>query len=111
MSQELASFILDNLTLILLLVAIVIFSWLTIKARNVRSFQFQISIFLVVWIIGEVIGFLAGKNIIQLGISNDLSLEVHLSAMTFFCLMLWLRFYTSKRSGKKMIEDLEDSLR
>ena len=43
---------------------------------------------------------------IQLG---DVGLEIHVISMVFFSMMLWLRFYYSKRSGKKMIEDVADA--
>ena len=37
-------FIMDNITTMLLFVALGLFVWLTIKSRNIRNFQFQISL-------------------------------------------------------------------
>ena len=45
--------IVSNFTLYLLFVALGIFVWLAWRSRSVKSFQFQISIFLLIWIGGE----------------------------------------------------------
>jgi hypothetical protein len=44
----------DNSTLALLSVAFIIFCLLAAKSKNIKSFQFQISLFIVIWIIGEI---------------------------------------------------------
>jgi hypothetical protein len=44
-------------------------------------------------------------------LQGNLGLEIHVVSMVFFSLMLWLRFYYSERSGKKMIEDVDATLR
>jgi len=45
----------EYVTLILLFAALGVFIYLAVIARNIRSFQFQISIFIVIWISGELI--------------------------------------------------------
>jgi len=54
-----------DLTLILLLIAMGIFGILTIKSRNLKSFQFHVSVIIIIWIVGEVIGILNDMNIIE----------------------------------------------
>jgi hypothetical protein len=102
----------NNITIILLLIALGIFVWQASRSKSIRSFQFQISIFLVVWILGEMVGNLEGNRIIVFpALQGNLGLEIHLVSMILFSLMLWLRFYYSERSGKKMIEDVNATLR
>jgi hypothetical protein len=102
----------NNITIILLLIALGIFVWQASRSKSIRSFQFQISIFLVVWILGEMVGNLEGNGIIVFpALQGNLGLEIHLVSMILFSLMLWLRFYYSERSGKKMIEDVNATLR
>src|SRR6266487_1244747 len=102
----------NNITIILLLIALGIFVWQASRSKSIRSFQFQISIFLVVWILGEMVGNLEGNGIIVFpALQGNLGLEIHLVSMILFDLMLWLRFYYSERSGKKMIEDVNATLR
>jgi hypothetical protein len=102
----------NNITIILLLIALGIFVWQASRSKSIRSFQFQISIFLVVWILGEMVGNLEGNGIIVFpALQGNLGLEIHLVSMILFSLMLWLRFYYSERSGKKMIEDVDATLR
>jgi hypothetical protein len=99
-------------TAILLLIALGIFVWLAARSKSVRSFQFQMSIFLVVWILGEIAGSLQDSGIIVFtSLQGDVGLEIHTVSMAFFSIMLWFRFYYSERSGKKMIESLDTTLR
>ncbi len=98
----------DNTTLALLSVAFIIFCLIAAKSKNIKSFQFQISLFIVIWIIGEIADVLQEASIIEISGLANVGLQIHLVSMVFFALMLWLRFYLSKRSGRKLIEDIKD---
>ena len=101
----------NNITIILLLIALGIFVWQVSRSKSIRSFQFQISIFLVVWILGEIVGSLEDNGIIVFpALQGNIGLEIHVVSMVLFGLMLWLRFYYAERSGKKMIEDVDATL-
>ena len=101
--------LMNSITTMLLLIALSIFVWLAVRSKNVRTFQFQISIFLIIWISGEIAGILQDSGIIVLSIvQGDIGFEIHIVSMVFFSMMLWLRYYYSQRSGKKMIEDIKD---
>jgi hypothetical protein len=101
----------NNITIILLLIALGIFVWQVSRSKSIRSFQFQISMFLVVWILGEIVGNLEDNGIIVFpALQGNIGLEIHVVSMVLFGLMLWLRFYYSERSGKKMIEDEDAKL-
>jgi len=68
--------IMSNITVILLLVALGIFVWLVVRSKSIRSFQFQMSIFLVVWILGEIAGSLRDNRIIVFtALQGDIGLE------------------------------------
>lgn len=109
MTESAMLLLINNTTLILLSIAIIIFSLLAAKSKNIiRSFQFQISIFIIIWIIGEIADVLEEDGIIDIPAVENVGLEIHLASMAFFSLMLWLRFYLSKRSGRKLIEDIKD---
>jgi hypothetical protein len=103
----------SGLTIILLFIALSIFIWLAIRSRGITTFQFQIAIFILIWILGEIIGVLQEYQIIILSpLFNrlpDISLQIHLSSMIFLSVMLWIRFYYSERSQKKLIDDLSDN--
>jgi len=101
----------NNITIILLLIALGIFVWQVSRSKSIRSFQFQMSIFLVVWILGEIVGNLKDNGIIVFpALQGNIGLEIHVVSMVLFGLMLWLRFYYAERSGKKMIEDVDAKL-
>ena len=101
--------LMNSVTTMLLLIALGIFFWLAVRSKNIKSFQFQISIFIIIWISGEIAGILQDSGIIVLSlVQGDIGLEIHVVSMVFFSMMLWLRYYYSERSGKKMIEDITD---
>ena len=105
-SGTIGDFVVDNLTLVLLLAAGPLFLWLAVNSRRVRSFQFQVSVFILIWIIGEVVDLLNEAQFVQI----QLGMQVHLAAMAFFAAMLWIRFYRANKFGRTMIESSDDNL-
>ena len=97
-----------NLMLVLLIIAFGIFVWLTAKSRNVKSFQFQISLFIVIGIVGEIVDLIVDEGVIKL-FSNELGIYIHVIAMVMFSTMIWIGFYLSKKSGKKLADTLQES--
>lgn len=97
-----------SLTFVLLVIALGIFVWLTARSRNIRSFQFQISIFILIWIIGEFIDLLGEEGVIELFSNSELGMYVHVLAMAIFSSMIWIRFYISEKTGKKLSDTLRE---
>ncbi len=85
------------------------FAWLTTRSRNIKSFQFQISIFILIWITGEIVDFLGEERVVELFSISEIGLYVHVLAMAMFSAMLWIRFYLSERSGKRIADALQES--
>ncbi|AIF82799.1 hypothetical protein NTE_00719 [Candidatus Nitrososphaera evergladensis SR1] len=113
MTTETAAFVsifTGNITLILLVVALGIFGWLTARAKDIKGFQFQIFLFIVIWIVGEIADLMQEQMsgwIPLFSHYHEIGMYIHVLAMALLSAMLWTRFYLSRRSGK-MIED--DSL-
>lgn len=97
-----------NLTLILLVVALGIFVWLTARSRNIKSFQFQISMFILIWITGEIVDLLGEEGVVELFSTSEIGMYVHVLAMAMFSAMLWIRFYLSEKGGKKIADTLQE---
>jgi bacteriorhodopsin len=97
-----------SLTIILLVIALGIFVWLTARSRNIKSFQFQISVFILIWIIAEIIDLLGEEGVIELFSTSDIGMYVHVLAMAMFSAMIWIRFYLSDKSGKRMADALQE---
>ncbi|HSF49305.1 MAG TPA: hypothetical protein VLA74_00975 [Nitrososphaeraceae archaeon] len=102
--SETALLFLEKGTIFLLVISLAVFSWSALRSRSLRKFQFQMSIFVLIWIVGEIIRFLQEEKIFTIFGVGDLGAVLHTVAMIFFSLMLWIRFYYSRRSGKLMIE-------
>lgn len=104
--------LMNGITIILLLGALGIFVWLAARSKNIRSFQFQLSIFIIIWIVGDMVSILHDNGIIGFSaFQSDLGSEIHVVSMVFFSMMLWLRYYYSERSSKKIIEDIDVTLK
>jgi bacteriorhodopsin len=91
------------------LIAFGIFAWLTTRSRNIKSFQFQISIFILIWMTGEIIDLLGEEGVVELFSTSEIGVYVHVLAMAMFSAMLWIRFYLSERSGKRIADALQES--
>ena len=90
-------------TLILSLIPLAIFIWLAVKSKNIRAFQFQISVFIAVYIIGEII---ENTKIAAFSIlPPDIGSQIHVGSAIFFTIMVWFRFFYAEKSGKKMVEN------
>jgi hypothetical protein len=89
-------------TLILSLIPLAIFIWLAVKSKNIRAFQFQISVFIAVYIIGEII---ENTRITVFSVlPPDIGSQIHVGSAIFFTIMVWFRFFYAEKSGKKMVE-------
>jgi hypothetical protein len=98
----------NGVTLLLLLIALGIFLWLALKSKNVKNFQFQTSIFIVIWLLGDLVDVLRNNQIFTFSAVQDIGLRIHLISMIFFTTMLLSRFYHSKKYGRRIIDDLEE---
>lgn len=92
-----------GVTLIILFMSLAIFGWLTVRNRNIRSFEFQITVFVVVYIIGEII---EDYKIPSLSSIPYLGSQIHIVSAVLLAIILWLRLYSVRKSGK-MIDELE----
>jgi hypothetical protein len=82
-----------GLTLIILFMTLAIFGWLAIRYRNIRSFEFQISLFIAVYIIGEI---LEVYKIPALSTSLPyIGSQIHIASAVFLAIILWLRLYSA----------------
>jgi hypothetical protein len=94
-----------GLTLVILFTSLAIFGWLAMRYRNIRSFEFQMSVFIIVYIVGEI---LEDYKIPSLSTSLPyLGSQIHIISAVFLAIILWLRLYYVRRSGRKMIDKLE----
>jgi len=98
-----------DFTSILSLVPLVIFVWLAIRSKNIKSFQHQISVFVAVYIIGGIIENNNGRIAMFSTLPPEIGSQIHVIAAIFFTIMIWFRFYYADLRGKKMIEKPDNS--
>ncbi|MFL6356533.1 MAG: hypothetical protein ACJ71C_08245 [Nitrososphaeraceae archaeon] len=94
-------------TLILSIIPLAIFIWLAVRSKNIRAFQFQISIFIAIYILGEII---ENTRIAAFSsLPQDTGSQIHVGSAIFFTIMVWFRFHYAEGSGKRMIESSTDN--
>ena len=94
-----------GLTLVILFSSLAIFGWLAVRYRNIRSFEFQISVFIIFYIVGEI---LEDYKIPSLSTSLPyVGSQIHIVSAVFLAMILWLRLYNVRRSGRKMIDKID----
>ena len=104
--------LMSNFTFYLLFVALGIFVWLACRSHSVKSFQFQISIFILIWIGGEIMTTLHESGMFILPtVLHNLGIQIHFISMILFASIIFVRFYYSYRAGHKIIESLDSILK
>ena len=75
-------------------IAFILFARLAIKSKTIRSLQAQLSIFILIWDVAELLRSLLLLNVISASASLQLlGLEIHTVAMVAFGTFMLVRFY------------------
>ncbi len=102
-------FAMTVITLILLLVAVSIFGILAARSRSIRSFQFQISVFIMIWIVSELVETLRELFFFEVGWIEDYGYLIHIGSMVFIAVMLLVRFQRSRTGLREMLDSEKDA--
>ena len=95
----------NSITIILLFASLGLFVWIAAtQSKKIGSFQYQLSIFIMIWVAGDLLSVLNNDGIVLFPSLSYFGEIVHVISMFFFSIMLWLRYYYSERSGKRIIE-------
>ena len=91
----------SDLVPILLIIALIIFVRLAIKSKSISSLQAQLSIFLIIWIVAELLRALLVIGVITTTPDLELlGLEIHTVSMVAFGAFILLRFYVVTAHAK-----------
>ena len=89
--------IFETFNLVLILVAFAIFIRLAFKGRSLGNFRFQLSLFLLIWVMSEIPHIATSLGLIAIAGYEDAGLYLHAVSMIVFALFVgWrsLRFAT-----------------
>ena len=104
--MELLVLMFSNVTFLLLLAALVIFGILTSQYKKIKSFQFQISMVLVILIISEIIDVMFDFEYLENPWLENLGSYIHVISMAGIALVFWARFYHSVKARKEFVDDV-----
>jgi hypothetical protein len=93
MPDDLLTFAMEIFTFVGILVAAAIFARLAVKAKSIGSFRFQLSIFILIWALAEVV--YVGQDIGLLNASglDTLGLAFHFASMAAFAVFVGTRSF------------------
>ena len=95
------------ITSILFLVSLAFFVLLSIKFKSIRTFQFQISLFVGLYVLGEIIEI---KELAAfLSIPESLGSQIHVGATIFLTFIIWIRFIYSEKAIKNLVDTTADT--
>src|SRR5689334_22171191 len=94
----------SGLTLIILFMSLAIFGSLSLRYRNIRSFEFQILIFIIVYVVGEIV---EDYKIPFFSAFPYIGSQIHILSAVFLAIMLWLRLYSVRKSGRNMTDKMQ----
>ena len=95
------------ITSILFLVSLAFFVLLAIKSKSIGTFQFQISLFIGLYVLGEIIEI---KELATfLSIPESLGSQIHVGAIIFLTSIIWIRLYYSEKSIKNLVDTPADT--
>ena len=98
-----------NITSLLILIPLIIFIWLAIKSKNIKSFQFQLMVFILMYLVGQIIEN-NGDSVFFSMLPKDFGSQIHVIAAAFFTIMILFRFYYANPRKKKMIDNPRDNI-
>jgi len=98
-----------NITSLLILIPLIIFIWLAIKSKNIKSFQFQLMVFILMYLVGQIIEN-NGDSIFLSVLPKDFGSQIHVIAAAFFTIMILFRFYYANPRKKKMVDNQRDGI-
>jgi hypothetical protein len=90
------------ITSILFLVSLTFFGWLSIKSKSIKTFQSQISLFIGLYVIGELLEIKQISTL--LSIPDGLGSQIHVVATIFLTIIVWMRLYYSEKGIKNLTD-------
>jgi len=81
----------ETISLVLIVVAFAIFARLAIKGKTLGSFRFQLSIFLLIWVLSEIPHIAGTLGLISTAAYSDIGLYLHAASMAVFALFVGWR--------------------
>ena len=81
----------ETFSLIMILAAFAIFARLAIKGKSLGRFRFQLSIFLLIWVLSEVPHILGTLGLISTASFSDIGLYLHATSMGVFAVFIGWR--------------------
>jgi hypothetical protein len=81
----------ETFNLVMILIAFAIFGRLTFKGKSLGGFRFQLSIFLLIWVVSEIPHIGESIGLLTVGAYEDTGLYLHAASMGVFAIFVGWR--------------------
>src|SRR2546425_8196983 len=81
----------ETFNLVLILIAFAIFTRLAFKGKSLGNFRFQLSVFLLIWVMSEIPHIAESLGLIATTSYDDIGLYLHATSMVVFAIFVGWR--------------------
>jgi hypothetical protein len=81
----------ETFNLVLILIAFAVFTRLAFKGKSLGNFRFQLSLFLLIWVLSEIPHIAGSLGLIATNSYEDIGLYLHASSMAVFAVFVGWR--------------------
>lgn len=85
--------IMEFYTLFVILASAVVFALLAVKAKSIGSFRFQLSAFILIWAVAEIVHVGGNLGFVTIGNIDDIGSAFHFASMAAFAIFVGARSF------------------
>lgn len=93
MADDLLTTAMELYTFIVILASSIVFARLAMKAKSIGSFRFQLSAFILIWALAEIVYVGSDLGFVSIGNSDTIGLAFHFISMAAFAVFVGARSF------------------
>lgn len=93
MADDPLSMAMELYTFIVILASAIVFARLAVKAKSIGSFRFQLSAFILIWAVAEIVYVGSDLGFVSIGNSDTIGLTFHFVSMAAFAVFVGARSF------------------
>lgn len=91
--DDLLTTIMEFYTFFVILASTIVFALLAVKAKSVGSFRFQLSAFIIIWALAEIVYVGSDLGLITIANTDSVGLAFHFASMAAFAVFVGARSF------------------
>ena len=91
--DDILTTIMEFYTLFVILASTMVFALLAMKAKSIGSFRFQLSAFIIIWAVAEIVYVGGDLGLVTIGNTDGIGLAFHFASMAAFAVFVGARSF------------------